>query len=205
MLHISLFGIPVRIDPSFLFLVGFYAYYAESTPVGMVIVVLAFFVSILVHEGGHALVAMRQGRSQVSITIHGFGGLTHSAGRPTHKQAIVMSLAGPFAGFAFGVLALGLSFTPVGAPGSMPKLMAYLVFLNFFWGVFNLLPIFPMDGGTALGHLLSLRWPSKAWGWTHQVGMVGGGALVVLGLMIGSWFIPLFGALFAYQNWQRLQ
>ena len=91
-------------------------------------------------------------------------------------------------------------------PGTVPVLVGYLVWLNFFWGIFNLLPIFPMDGGSALGHLLSM-WmaPRRAWTWAHRVGVVGAGLLVLWAVSTGSVFIAIFGLLFAWQNWQRLQ
>lgn len=205
MFELSLFGIPVRIDGTFLLLMGFYAYLMGGDPVSFVSIAIAIFLAILVHEAGHAVVAIAQGRRDVSITLHGFGGLTHSTGTGTHARYLVLALGGPAAGLMFGVAALALQMSGVPLPGSLPVLVGALVFLNFFWTAFNLLPIYPMDGGQALGHFLAIWWPSKAWSWTFRVGVLGSGGLILWGLSIGSIFIPLFGVLFAVENYRRLQ
>ncbi|TNE87450.1 MAG: hypothetical protein EP330_18475 [Deltaproteobacteria bacterium] len=202
----SLFGVPVRVDPTFFLFAGYFAWVAGDGMAGMVSVALAIFLSILVHEAGHALMARQQGRSGIAITLLAFGGLTHSRpGAYSNMQQLLLSLAGPAASLLFGGLAIVIAVSGLPLPGTVPVLVQYLIFLNLFWGIFNLLPIFPMDGGNALGHMLSMKFPRRGWDWTHRVGVVGSGLLILWAISVGSVFLAIFGVLFAWQNWQRLQ
>lgn len=203
----SILGVPVRVDPTFFLFAAYFAWVAGDGVAGMVSVALALFLSILVHEAGHALVARSQGRRGIAITLLAFGGLTHSMpGSYSHMQQLLLSLAGPAASLGFGGAAMAVAASGAPMPGTVPVLVGYLVWLNLFWGIFNLLPIFPMDGGSALGHFLSM-WmsPRTAWTWAHRVGVVGAGFLVLWAVGTGSVFIAIFGLMFAWQNWQRLQ
>lgn len=205
--EINLLGVPVHIDPTFLLFAGYFAYVAGGgTAGGAVSVALALFLLILVHEGGHAVCARLQKREGIFIVIQAFGGYCGSApGRFSNRQQVLLFLAGPAASLLFGGVALALFAADVPMPGSVPVLMNWLLVLNLFWGIFNLLPVYPMDGGQALGYLLSMRWPRQAWTWTHRLGL-GGSALIALwGFSTGSLFIGIFGLLFAYQNYNALQ
>ena len=122
------------------------------------------FVSIIVHEMGHALAARNFGMHP-DITLWGFGGLTSfSFQRFEPRQSILITLAGPFAGFALAGLILatlmltrheivifGLTVghgVPVfEVDRNLYRLVYYLLLVNIFWGVVNLFPILPLDGG----------------------------------------------------------
>src|SRR6202011_2917389 len=99
-LHFALFGIPVRVHPMFwLMAVLLGANMTAGRPDLMFFWVLAVFLSILVHELGHALV-IRSFGSQPWITLYGMGGLaSHAATRTDPGTHILISLAGPGAGF----------------------------------------------------------------------------------------------------------
>jgi len=94
--------IPVRVEPSFWFVSLLFGL-SGGFDVSALTWVAVVFVSILVHELGHALAALAQGAS-ASIFLYSFGGLTVPAReKPLSRLGdIAMSLAGPFAGFAFG-------------------------------------------------------------------------------------------------------
>src|SRR5262245_19869310 len=146
----KIFGIPVKIDPSFLFICALLAYSRLSQPVFLVEWLIVIFVSILVHELGHALVVRSFGLSP-QIMLYSMGGLTSWRDEKgvSHAKRIAISLAGPFAGFIFGgmVLLSGIALPGLFAEGLGEQTYADLLYVNLGWGIFNLLPILPLDGG----------------------------------------------------------
>ena len=102
-IHFSLLRIPVRVHPMFWLMgliLGSSGFDAEQSMRPILVWLLAMFVSVLVHEMGHALV-MRALGVQPWITLYGMGGLTsHQGGRFQPLMQILVSLAGPVAGFA---------------------------------------------------------------------------------------------------------
>src|SRR5215471_12311162 len=110
----KIFGIPVKIDPSFLFICALLAFGRLSQPVFMVEWLIVIFVSVLIHELGHALVVRSFGLSP-QILLYSMGGLTSWRDEKgvSHAKHIVISVAGPFAGFLFaGVVFLSNSVLP---------------------------------------------------------------------------------------------
>jgi Zn-dependent protease len=107
------------------------------------------FVSILVHELGHAL-AYRAFRSPARIWLYWFGGLAISNYPPgSPAKRIAVSLAGPGAGFVLAGLLYG-SETLFGWRGENPylrDLYHQAMWVNIGWGLVNLLPVLPLDGG----------------------------------------------------------
>lgn len=145
-----LFGIPIRIHPSF-WLISVLLLYdiVAIRPIAAGLVLAALFFSILCHELAHALV-FRRYRIHSSIVIYCFGGLTRpDYNPPRYTQRIAVSLAGPLTNF----LIMGLTWgTNQIEPWRMLSidvfiLYDYLFYLNLFLGVINLLPIWPFDGG----------------------------------------------------------
>lgn len=175
----NLFGIPVRVHPFFwvagLFFSGALDMKMDRTGIiAIVMGLFAFFIVILVHELGHALVLKLRYRQRPWIVLYGFGGLTiHDPGfgrQPGTLGSILISASGPFSGFAMvGILWLIViacggnwvfaqaSLIPVPIVlfelkplTDMVPIWYFLVRFNFFcivWGVLNLLPIYPFDGG----------------------------------------------------------
>lgn len=107
--------------------------------------------SILFHELGHAVVAQRLHLTIERIHLFLFGGMAELKNRPrTPAQEALVALAGPFASFLLGITAWGLSLVlpPI---WSTANLMAtFLAQMNLLLALFNLIPIFPLDGGRAL-------------------------------------------------------
>src|SRR5262249_13964207 len=98
----KIFGIPVKIDPSFLFICAMLAFRRFSEPALMVEWLIVIFVSLLSHDLGHALVVRSYGLSP-QIIVYSMGGLTSWRDEKgvSHAKHIAISLAGPFAGFLF--------------------------------------------------------------------------------------------------------
>lgn len=156
------------------------------------------FVSIMVHELGHALVGRSYG-SRPSILLHGLGGLTVLPGlRVTRWRSVLLSAAGPAAGLLLGVVALLLR--PVLQPSEALGHFAFgsLVYVNILWSLFNLLPVMPMDGGQILGSLLGPRRRRV----TAVVGAVTAGVLCVLSLLAGQWILAVFLGVLAFSNYR---
>ena len=156
-----LLGIPCRIHVFFWIVAVLFALPQQRGLPGNLIIGLTLsrmaclFVSILVHEMGHALV-IRWAGFQPQIVLHGFGGYAiyhpHRAIRPS--VGIAIALAGPAAGFVlYGIVRaveLTIPFSEMGASIStliLADALFQLAFINLYWGLVNLLPIYPLDGG----------------------------------------------------------
>jgi Zn-dependent protease len=165
-LRFRLFGIPVRVHP-FFWLTTLMMGYRLREPTLMLIWVGVVFVSILIHELGHAFAALWYGWPP-RITLHGFGGL--ASYRPTHhdmRSQIIISAAGPGAGFLFIALVMAVVhatghpvsidlsrsiqdwvlYEPAFESRNLNVMFSQLLWVNIFWGLINLLPIYPLDGG----------------------------------------------------------
>jgi len=191
------FGIPVEIGMTALLLVGFLALSAGRGGTAGLVHGLAYaivlVVSILVHELGHALVGARLGLRPQRIVLHGFGGFCEYGSRPQPRQGVVSSLAGPGAGLVLGGLLVVVRLL-LGAriPDSVLSLVDAGIFINLFWSLFNLLPIFPMDGGQVLWYALRIRLsPARADKIVRYVSIPVAVVAGLLGYLAGFVFIPL--------------
>lgn len=113
----------------------------------ILLVVIALVLTVLLHELGHALVALAAGLHGVSITITGLGGLCSYSGERHPKQELAISFAGP----ATNLLLAWISwlFLSNGIPGdeTLRFLLGWFWWWNLSLGILNSLPIFPLDGG----------------------------------------------------------
>jgi Zn-dependent protease len=159
-------GIRVRLDPSWFLIfllilvslsLGYFprahpeATAAEYWTVGAVATLL-FFLSILVHELAHALVAQRAGIRVPAITLFLFGGVSHMEEEATTPRTdFRVAAVGPLASFALaGLFWAGHRALPAGVPPLASSVVLYLAWINAALGVFNLLPGLPLDGGRLL-------------------------------------------------------
>lgn len=113
---------------------------------------LLFFVSILVHELSHSVVAQRAGMEVPSITLFLFGGVSEMREEAkTPKAEFWIAIVGPLASFALALLfgALYALLEPSGE-SLVRHVVGYLAWINAALGIFNLLPGMPLDGGRVL-------------------------------------------------------
>lgn len=191
------------------------------------------FLSILAHELGHAL-AMRYFRQSSRIVLYVLGGLTipdssyGSFSRPlrlTRLNEILISLAGPGTGFLMASLTVLFIYTIGGEfritlrnfPFYQPQLppetslslrivLSHLLFMNIFWGLLNLLPIFPLDGGQVSRQLFLQADP-----WHGLIRSLWFSIATAVGIAIASWvyleshFMPLIFISLAASNYMTLQ
>ncbi len=111
---------------------------------------LLFFVSILLHELGHAVAALLHGLRTRSITLFVFGGVAQLEKDPKDGRAeFWMAAAGPLVSLMLAGLFYAVAFLPfVGS--STAAVAKYLALINLILALFNLVPAFPMDGGRLL-------------------------------------------------------
>jgi Zn-dependent protease/predicted transcriptional regulator len=133
-----------------------------------ILTAVLFFVCIVLHELGHSLVAQSRGLRVPSIVLFALGGVSQMEKEsPDAKTEFWMSLAGPLVSFALGLLCLGLAHatgwvgpsSPAGSP--FVVMLAWLGYINFSLGLFNLIPAYPLDGGRVFR--------AAAWWWTHSM------------------------------------
>lgn len=161
-MHLRMLRLPVRVSPWF-WLIGLVSGWDASPTLDFLLVwVAVLFVSILVHELGHALVARYFGAREGRIVLYGFGGLAINSGGLKRWQRIVESLAGPGAGFLlFGLVWAASRFLLT--PETMSPLAVAALhdfeWICLWWGLVNLLPVYPLDGGQIAHELFQWRRP----------------------------------------------
>lgn len=208
-LNFSLFGIPVRVHPLF-WLFSAVLGWGNGDLKFVLLWVLCVFVSILVHELGHALTAKSYGWPP-HIVLYSFGGYAQyfpSWGNTTWRRIHVL-MAGPGAGFVFFGLLYLLQII-LREQGIILTGMARVVFfdlkyINLFWGLFNLLPVYPLDGGQISHAFLSHWMPRSGGDLALKISLM----LAIVVAAFGFWSHQtylglLFGSL-AFENFQMLQ
>ncbi|MEC7838505.1 MAG: site-2 protease family protein [Chlamydiota bacterium] len=140
--------IPVRIHPFFWLLAGIIGWLSTYNIVGTVIWMVIIFVSVLVHEYGHAITAVYFGQNPI-INLVGFGGLTRrEGGKLKLWQEFIIVMNGPIFGLILCLGALLLNQFIAGRLGSLTTYtLTVTAYINLFWTIVNLLPVLPLDGG----------------------------------------------------------
>jgi Zn-dependent protease/predicted transcriptional regulator len=162
-----------------------------------------FFISVLLHELAHSLVAMRQGIQVTSIRLFIFGGIAQIASEPkSGRHEFLIAIAGPamsmMIAFFFGLLYLTLVLS--GAAGPVSAVAGSLAGANMILAVFNMIPGFPLDGGRILRAILWDHWNdlTRATRVVSQIGNAFSLFLIILGVMqflltqsiiSGLWFV----------------
>ncbi len=214
------FGFPVRIDYSWFLVAALVVWtfsasefprllrgYAGSTYLAMgVAAALLFFLSVLLHELAHAVVARTRGVTVESITLFVFGGIAQAreeAKRPLDE--FLLTAAGPLSSLliagAFHAARLGAEAVGLSPPVS--TVFGFLAFLNLILAVFNMIPGFPLDGGRIFR---SIVWAAtgdmaRATRWATWGGRIFGGTLILTGLLLLASGSLLGGLWAAFIGW----
>ena len=208
MVRFSIFGIPVEVQPWFwisLVLISVGGAGDIDTSYGILLIglfVLAGFISILVHELGHALTARAFG-ANAAITLQAFGGYAaYSGARMTRTKSFLITAAGPLIQIVLGLLVFGAVSVLPELSQAMHYFLGTLMLISFFWAILNLLPILPLDGGQMLNALLG---PARIQItlWITIISAVVAGALLFI--YNRSIIFPIFLAMFAWQAFQALK
>jgi len=205
-LSFRLGSIPVRIQPTF-FLMAAFLGLSGGDLAATAAWVAVVFVSVLIHELGHATVGRAFGL-EPRIELHAMGGTTSwSSGRPMSiPRRIAISLAGPGAGFVLWGIALAVGprvfgSTPIGA-----VVYRDLVWVNLSWGIANLVPMLPLDGGNVMLQLLNAVTKGRGERPARIVSIVFAGVTIPAALVfLGSWWICLLSVSFIASNVSALR
>lgn len=185
-------GTDIKIHVTFLALVAWWAYaaYAEgggSAAAQAVVFLAALFTCVLLHEFGHILMARRFGVRTPDVILLPIGGLARLERMPEEpRQELLIAAAGPAVTLAIAILlfgALRLAGAPLDSAQLDPGqsgLAQQVLWVNVALLLFNLLPIFPMDGGRMLRAVLAMRLGLQRA--TRIAGRIGQAGAVLLGL-----------------------
>lgn len=194
------------------------------------IYVVVITLSVLVHEFGHALTGRRLGGGSPKIVLWAFGGLACNQGaRLTPKQQFWMVFMGPGAGFILLALTLALVFLIYGPQGGLwiataaafshpiveptvgvvdlfenhlPRYFLFesLIWINFWWGMLNLLPVMPLDGGRIIE--LWVRPLYKVF----LISAITAGVVAAVGLLVyNQLYIALLFGFLGYRSYKDYQ
>ncbi|MDI1318803.1 MAG: site-2 protease family protein, partial [bacterium] len=207
----KVFGIQLAVHASFVLLLAYYGYegWVEDGVTGLcwsVGMIVLFFVCVILHELGHSLTARRYGVRTSRILLMPIGGMAELDQIPRKPSAeLLITAAGPAVNFAIVALLLPFAWHGVFSDEevalySAGGLAIQLCVANLIMGCFNLVPVFPMDGGRIFRALLAIRLPYlRATYWAVMVGRVlavlfAGAAFYRGNNLLGVLFIFIFFA-----------
>jgi stage IV sporulation protein FB len=229
-LRFRLLDIPVRVHPFFWLtaaLVSWSEYDLPAVITGMACV----FVSILVHEFGHGLMT-KSFHGSPSVVLYALGGLCYSQGERKPGQRLAVLFWGPGAGFLLCALVMLITSLLYGiTPGEhaemllrllgltsnqpsaldhftsrTPALIYYfMVTINFLWGLVNLLPVWPLDGGQAAQVVLTMFDRRHGVRRGHIVSLLTAGFVAVFAASKEDYFLAVMFGILAFMNYQMLQ
>jgi Zn-dependent protease/CBS domain-containing protein len=156
-------------------------------------IALVFFLSILLHEVSHSIVARKYGIPVSGITLFVFGGVSNMTREPeTSKQEFWIAVVGPFTSFGLGLLFAAGYFILSPVEDGAAAVSGNLAIINIAIGIFNLLPGFPLDGGRVLRSAFWARRRSlvDATRTASTVGLVVAYGMMALGVIL--FFLGLF-------------
>lgn len=242
-LHFKVLGFPVRVHPLFWLLGLFFGFNVEE-PTLILIAIVVIFTSILVHELGHALMMRRFGReSHIVLYMMGglaiegsgssFGGFRSRGSRSTREQVLI-SAAGPGAGFVLAAVVIAVLYAmggsvdwdplegwlPIPIPHAnlsrnlgeakenlnLTRFFDMVLWFNIVWGAINLLPVFPLDGGQIAQTLMIASDPWGGLARSLWLSVIAGAITAVVGGLAfqSLLMLMLFGSM-AYSSYLALQ
>ena len=202
-MRFTLFGFPIRIHWLF-FVVAALLGLTDSLSY-LLVWIGVVFVSVLLHELGHAYVGRRYGMHP-EISLYAMGGLTswRTGRRLSRGQSILVSVAGPR--IALGLCVWGI--TQVEMPELNPLgrfALRSLLFVNVFWSIVNLLPILPLDGGNIMRSFVHIARGGVDEKLPRQISIGFAAGLAVLAFLNGMTFAAIFALYLAFFNYNYLR
>ena len=214
MVSFRLFSIPIQIRGSFLLISLLLGWGAQNLVppqlawFAVLIWMVVVAISVLIHELGHALTGRAFGL-EPRVELHGMGGTTSWAGRGRDlgpARSIVVSLAGPAVGIVVGSFALVATIVLAHTLGPIATtLLSFVVWVNLGWGLLNLLPMLPLDGGNVMASALEAIMKGRGRRTARIVSIVVAVAAGAVAVALGSIFSAMLCGLFVFTNFQALR
>jgi Zn-dependent protease/CBS domain-containing protein len=149
---------------------------------------LLLFVSVLLHELAHSLVARRRGLPVKSITLFIFGGVSNIEREPDSPGVeFQMAFVGPLTSLVIGIVCFLLQLPLRGSHSPLQAILFYLAVTNVLLGLFNLIPGYPLDGGRVL-HSIVWKITGNARRAT-RVATISGQVIAYLFIFAGIWLV----------------
>lgn len=197
----NLGGTTIDVDFSFLILCAlfvFRAYDSHQPPQLAILWIPVILVSLLAHELAHAGTIGLLGLGASHVILNGMGGVTINQRVAKPWQDLLISLAGPTA--SFGVSAV------VYLSGQNNPFLEMLLNINILWGLFNLMPVAPLDGGHAFRNFLRTFLDDRlAVRIAAVIGMIAGVIFIVWAALRGEIYIAALMGFFTYLNFRHWQ
>ena len=195
--------IPVLIHPSFWISLVFFVGIYDSLTYEKLILGVIFIFSLLFHEYGHGLTAQYFGKNP-KIDLVAFGGYTsYYDSSLTKKQRFLITLNGPL---FTGILIL-LSYYLLKSNIFLNYYMRYFLYvtmrLNIFWGIINLIPIYPLDGGKLLAYILETSFGQKGLKISLFIGNISAILACIYGFGNNYYIIGYLSLIYGFQNLQK--
>jgi Zn-dependent protease len=212
MIHLgSIGGTTIRVDLSFIILIALFVASDYHPDRGIQYALLwapVLFISVLVHELAHAAAIALFGYGSSEIVLGGIGGATMNKRKAKPWHDMVISLAGPLSSFVLAYLFALLFRTAVFVrrDAMLVNLVPMLMQANIWWGLFNLVPVSPLDGGQAVRNFLRIFLQERtAFVIAVWISIVVGIAVAALGLKFRLFFLALLIGWYVYMNYQQWQ
>ena len=213
-------GFPIRIHPFFWVIAAILGMQGEigdmkTWLIDLTVWIAAVFVAIMVHELGHGLAFRYVFGVRSMIVLHGAGGVTVPFVRHQRQRGflgflseVFLSAAGVLAGFLL-VLLIYVFFLLLGpntflGKGALGVFFFQLGFVCIVWGVLNLLPIYPLDGGHISREVFCLISPRTGEANSLALSLVVAVLIAVLWIRVGAFYNAALFAYLAYLSWQTL-
>lgn len=191
----------VDVEPSFLIICALFVF-SDVQTVGLQYALLwvpILFLSVTLHELAHAGASAAFGYGGSRIVLAGLGGYTVNQERKRPWHDMLISLAGPLSSFVIAFIAT--RFQPHDA--LLRALLPLLAQANIFWGIFNLVPVSPLDGGHVVRSFLRMFLRDRtAFVISIWIAFVTGALVIVISIYV-KWYILAF--LIAWYVWMNFQ
>jgi Zn-dependent protease len=172
--------------------------------------VIAIFISVLIHEMAHAWVANKKGWRVSGINIDLFSGSAAIDPNIHERDAIPVVAAGPLSNLSLMILTFVGSVIAVSLTTLNPVIYKFLldfITVNLFLFIFNILPIFPLDGGRLVKDFLTLKMKSrlrakKIAGW---ISLVTSCLVLIYSISTMNLILGVFSLLFIYMALREIE
>jgi stage IV sporulation protein FB len=201
---VRVLGFPITIGYAFPIAMVVLGYLSRLAGIDLVVWVIFGTLAITLHELGHAIVFRRFGLES-SIQFWLLGGLAI----PNDQQAaadlpdgewLAVSLAGPAVGLVLGAIGLALQGVVVDQSADVRSAVGIWTFVNLGWGIFNLLPITGLDGGSAVLHVMQLVFGDAGRAIALTGSIVFSAVVAVVAAENGYTFVAIIAVLFGLAN-----